>query len=82
MEEDKRINDIHYYLGLVKKAIDNGQTFTHIVTATKLPSGAVEVAVNTDHIPEKIDYILSHYDDETMQHINNAKVILKNVMII
>lgn len=38
-------------------------TLTHFVTITQLPTGAREVAVNTDRLEEKIAYIKESYND-------------------
>lgn len=59
-------NELRFYLTKIKEAIEGDEQFkpTHLVTATRLPSGSVELAVNTDKIPEKIGYILSAYDDD------------------
>jgi hypothetical protein len=34
-----------------------------LVTATQLPSGAIETAINTTKLAAKIDYIINTYDD-------------------
>lgn len=59
-------NEVRFYLTKIKEAMEGEEKFapTHLVTATKLPSGSIELAVNTDKIPEKIDYILAVYDEE------------------
>lgn len=45
---------------------------TYIVTAVKLPTGAIELAVNNTNILEKIDYILEAYDDDMCLKTNPA----------
>lgn len=40
---------------------------THIVTITQLPTGAKEVAINTENLREKLEYIDNTYDNN-MQH--------------
>lgn len=37
---------------------------SRLVTAIKLPTGAVEIAINTDRIEEKVAYILNAYNDD------------------
>ena len=75
-------NEIRYYLKVIKESIEKGDfTPNTIVTATKLPSGATEVTINTAEIPAKIDYILSAYDED-MRLISNNDVAILNLMII
>lgn len=75
-------NEIRYYLGLVKDQMEKTEWKpTHIVTAVMLPTGATEIAVNTEHIAEKIDYILDAYDDN-MHLKTDDTVVIKNIMII
>ena len=90
-------NEIRYYLGRIKQAMEytpeeteeiaNGamgrELFKpqYIVTAVKLPTGAIELAVNTDKIPEKIDYILEAYD-ENMCLKTNTDVVMQNLMVV
>lgn len=54
---------------------------TYLVTAVKLPTGAIELAVNNQNIAEKIDYILGAYDDD-MHLKTNSDIIMQNVMIV
>lgn len=35
-----------------------------VVTIVKLPSGALEVIVNTDNLNDKLNYIINAYDDD------------------
>lgn len=75
-------NEIRYYLGLVKKSIEEEQFVPqYIVTATQLPTGAIEVAVNNSNIKEKIEYILEAYDDN-MHLKTNDKIVMQNLMIV
>ena len=85
-------NEIRYFLRMVKKAMnektpqpdadENGDPVidvfrpTHIVTAVKLPTGAVEIAINTENIEDKTAY------DDDMLLKTNADVELKNIMIV
>ena len=75
-------NELRYYLEIIKKTIEDG-TFvpTYIITAVKLPGGAIELAVNTSCILAKIDYILEAYDDD-MQLKSNQEISMTNLMIV
>ena len=53
----------------------------YIVTAVKLPTGAIELAINTENIAEKIDYILEAYDQD-MQLKTNTSVVMQNLMVV
>lgn len=86
-------NEIRYYLNQLKaliaepteEDIKSGITEhfkpTYIVTAVKLPSGAIELAVNNTNIAEKIDYILEAYDDD-MHLKTNDSIVMQNVMVV
>ena len=85
-------NELRYYLKLMKDTMaqpteeeyaEGHRPFVpkYLVTAAKLPSGAIELAVNTDNIPEKIDYILEAYDEE-MRLKTNPNVVMQNVMVV
>lgn len=79
-------NEIRYYLGQIKKAMaepTDGNPFVpqYIVTAVKLPTGAVEIAINDKEIASKIDYILEAYDDD-MRLKTNTSIVMQNIMIV
>ena len=87
-------NELRFYLGLIKDAmkpqvVDAGDTDstaplfkpTYIVTAVKLPTGAIELAVNNENIAEKIDYILEAYDDQ-MRLKTNPDIIMTQIMVV
>ena len=87
-------NELRFYLGLIKdamkpKVVDAGDTDstaapfkpTYIVTAVKLPTGAIELAVNNVNIAEKIDYILEAYDDQ-MRLKTNQDIIMTQIMVV
>lgn len=81
-------NEIRYYLKQIKKAMAeptevDGKSFEpqYIVTAVKLPTGAIEIAVNDKEIAGKIDYILDAYDDN-MQLKTNTSIVMQNIMIV
>lgn len=54
---------------------------TYLVTAVKLPSGAIELAVNNTGIAEKIDYILEAYD-ENMHLKSNPEIVMQQLMVV
>lgn len=54
---------------------------THIVTAVQLPTGAVEIAINTVNIVSKIEYILGAYDSG-MYLKSNPEIQMLDVIII
>lgn len=83
-------NEIRYYLRQIKKAMAeptetevDGKPFEpqYIVTAVKLPTGAIEIAVNDKEIAGKIDYILDAYD-ENMHLKTNTSIVMQNIMIV
>ena len=81
-------NEIRYYLGQIKKAMTeptevDGKPFEpqYIVTAVKLPTGAIEIAVNDKEIASKIDYILDAYDGD-MCLKTNREICMQNIMIV
>ena len=81
-------NEIRFYLKQIKKAMAepteiNGKPFEpqYIVTAVKLPTGAIEIAVNNKEIASKIDYILDAYD-ENMCLKTNTSIVMQNVMVV
>lgn len=82
-------HEIRFYLKQIKKAMADpaeGKTKepfkpVYIVTAVKLPTGAIELAVNTSEIESKIDYILEAYDED-MRLKTNPEVVMHNIMIV
>jgi len=79
-------NELRYYLNEIKKAMHNcDKPFIpqYLVTATQLPTGFIELAVNqnAENIKAKIDYILSAYDEE-MRLKTNPAIIMKNIMLV
>lgn len=93
IKEDNMENEIRYYLTLVKATMQEPteadkeagvtETFkpTYIVTAVKLPTGAIELAVNNTNIAEKIDYILEAYD-ENMHLKTNPAIEMVQLMVV
>lgn len=85
-------NELRYYLGEIKRAMAepteeekaNGREAfkpRYIITAVKLPTGAIELAVNTENIAEKIDYILEAYDQDMQLKTNNS-IVMQNLMVV
>lgn len=79
-------NEIRFYLKQIKAYIEDEQSQepfkpTYLVVATKLPTGAIELAINNDHIAEKIDYILDAYDED-MRLKTNKEVSIQQLMVV
>lgn len=72
-------NELRYYLKLIKEEKDFVPTY--IITAVELPTGAIELAINTTNIQEKIDYILESYDEDMVLK-TNSEVRMKNLMVV
>lgn len=97
MSETNEINELRYYLEIMKatmaapavglvsddKTVEHVEPFkpTYLVTAVKLPSGAIELAVNNTGIAEKIDYILEAYD-ENMHLKSNPEIVMQQLMVV
>ena len=60
-----------------ESAIPTGlETFRILVVLIKQPTGAIEVITNTEHLDQKIEYYLEHYDDEfRSKHNRNVQII-------
>lgn len=85
MEE---MNELRYYLRAMKSLMEQTpeedmEPFkpTYLVTAVKLPTGAIELAINNENIPAKIDYILEAYDDE-MHLKSNPEIVMQQMMVV
>lgn len=78
-------NEIRYYLKQIlycmSEEINNAFKPTYIVTAVKLPTGAIELAVNNQNIKEKIEYILEAYDED-MRLKTNTDIVMQNIMVV
>ena len=82
-------NEIRYYLRQIKAAMaeptedEQREAFKpqYLVTAVRLPTGAIELAVNNQNIADKIDYILEAYDDD-MQLKTNTNIKMENILIV
>lgn len=78
-------NEIRYYLRQIKAAMakPTREAFTpqYMVTAVKLPTGFIELAVNSGGIEEKIDYILEAYDQDMLLK-TNKDIRIANILIV
>ena len=81
-------NEIRFYLKQIKKAMEeptevDGKPFEpqYIITAVKLPTSAIEIAINDKEIASKIDYILEAYDDD-MHLKTNTSIVMQNIMVV
>jgi hypothetical protein len=86
-------NEVRFYLRAVKEAMEVTKPYNeddvvqapfipkYLITAIKLPTGAIEVTVNNENIGAKIDYILDAYNDD-MQLKTNTNVVMQNIMIV
>lgn len=82
-------NEIRYYLRQIKAAMaeptedEQREAFKpqYLVTAVRLPTGAIELAVNNQNIADKIDYILEAYDDD-MRLKTNTSIKMENILIV
>lgn len=45
---------------LLENGVEDGQ---YLVTAVKLPTGAIELSINNEHLMAKLEYIRDAYDD-------------------
>ena len=82
-------NEIRYYLRQIKAVMaepteeEQREAFKpqYLITAVKLPTGAIELAVNNQNIADKIDYILEAYDDD-MWLKTNTSIKMENILIV
>ena len=100
MNEAHEINELRYYLEIMKgaiapqpipegmtdeeaKALGRPEPFkpTYLVTAVKLPTGAIELAINNENILAKIDYILEAYDED-MRLKSNPEIVMQQLMVV
>lgn len=87
--EQNNEHEIRYYLKQIKNLMaepiegENRIPFkpTYLITAVKLPTGAIELAINTEDIASKIDYILGAYDGG-MHLKTNESIVMQNIMIV
>lgn len=86
--EENMMNELRYYLRAMKNLLEktpeeDAEPFkpTYLITAVKLPTGAIELAINNENIPAKIDYILEAYDDE-MKLKSNPEIVMQQLMVV
>ena len=86
--EEMEINELRYYLRCMKKLMEQTpeedmEPFkpTYLITAVKLPTGAIELAINNTDIAKKIDYILEAYD-ENMHLKSNPEIVMQQLMVV
>lgn len=53
----------------------------YFITAVKLPTGGIELAINTTNIKEKIDYVLEAYDGD-MCLKTNRDICMIQLMVV
>lgn len=82
------MNELRYYLRAMKNLLEQTpeedvEPFkpTYLITAVKLPTGAIELAINNTDIPAKIEYILETYDDE-MKLKRNPEIAMVQLMVV
>lgn len=88
MEEMQEVNELRYYLRAMKNLMEQTpeedmEPFkpTYLITAVKLPTGAIELAINNTDIAQKINYILNAYD-ENMQLKSNPEIVMVQMMVV
>lgn len=81
-------HEIRFYLKQIKAIMNPAEDEEfeafkpkYLVTAVKLPTGSIELAVNTESISEKIDYILEAYD-YAMRLKTNPEIEMQNIMVV
>lgn len=83
----KGVRDLMVYSDEEVEALEKGEPVrepfkpSYLITAVKLPTGAIELAINDKNIVEKIDYILEAYDED-MKLKSNPEISMSNMMIV
>lgn len=73
---------IREYLSEIKDMISEDKAqISKIVTAVKLPTGAIEIAVNDQCLEQKLEYILSAYDDQ-MHLVSNKEITMIEAIVV
>ena len=49
--------------------------------AVKLPTGAIEIAINDQCLEQKLEYILSAYDDQ-MHLVSNKEITMIEAIVV
>ena len=74
--------EIRKYLSEIKDMVSDGKAqISKIVTAVKLPTGAIEIAVNDQCLEQKLEYILSAYDDQMRLNSNKAIAMIEAIVV-
>lgn len=73
---------IREYLSEIKDMVSEDKAqISKIVTAVKLPTGAIEIAVNDQCLEQKLEYILSAYDDQMHLVSNNEITMIEAIVV-
>lgn len=73
---------IREYLSEIKDMVSEDKAqISKIVTAVKLPTGAIEIAVNDQCLEQKLEYILSAYDDQ-MHLVSNKEITMIEAIVV
>lgn len=73
---------IREYLSEIKDMVSEDKSqISKIVTAVKLPTGAIEIAINDQCLEQKLEYILSAYDDQ-MHLISNKEITMIEAIVV
>ncbi|MDX5475909.1 MAG: hypothetical protein LPK00_10290 [Bacillaceae bacterium] len=74
--KSKRVRE--KFVNEVKRGVDGARL---IVTAAQLPTGAIETIANTEHISEKIGYLMSAYDENFKLKANQSVKIVGYMIV-
>lgn len=76
-------NEVRLYLKYIKRIMSEEESLVpqYIVTAVRLPTGAIELAVNSQDIAGKIDYILGAYNDN-MELKTNSDIKMEDALVV
>ena len=86
-EIDMNEHEIRTYLKIMYNSMnaegEGMESFkpTYFITAIKLPTGAIELAINTENIKEKIEYVLDAYDENMCLKVNPS-IVMQNLMVV
>lgn len=76
------VNSVRYELEEALRQInEDGRQIHTLVTAVLLPTGAKEIAINSDSLIGKLTYILGAYDTE-MRLKTNTSIVMTAVMVV
>ena len=74
--------EIRKYLSEIKGMVsDDKAQISKIVTAVKLPTGAIEIAVNDQCLEQKLEYILRAYDDQMRLNTNKEIAMIEAIVV-